>query len=104
MPNKCLQLTAVLPLILIYSAGFSFHFRSEMNVTVYDVDRMSTCCNELCQLSLVTQSLAGFGCHEELHPGIFYFSKKNPKGDLTCSEKAVRLPCYTHALFNIRRI
>lgn len=58
---------------------------------MHDVDRMSSYCtgNELCELSWITQSLAGFRLHEELQPGIFYFSNKTPKGDFTCSEKSV---------------
>lgn len=71
-----------------------------MNVPMHDVDRMSSYCtgSGLCELFWITQSLAAFRLHEELQPGIFYFSNKNPKGDLTCCEQSVSLWCYTHAL------
>lgn len=68
-----------------------------MNVTMHDVDRKNTYCtsNELCQFSCIIQSHAGFG-HQELHPNIFHFNNKNPKGDVSCFEtanNATDMPC-----------
>lgn len=75
-----------------------------MNVTMHDVDRMSTYCtscvscpgsyNVMLVLDIMKNYILKFSA----------FNNKNPKGDLSSSEKSVSLQNYRHALFEMRKM